>query len=66
MPNFTDYEVEYTNVKPWNGQNLGSGKMVVSIIDGASSIRAAIKKTIEKKINSLRVRVDSFKPVVAE
>ena len=64
MPNFTNYEVEYTNVKPWNGQHPGSGKMVVSVIDGgSSSIKAKLKKVIEKKINSLGVRIDSFKAV---
>lgn len=63
MPSFIDYEVEYTNVKPWNNTNLGSGKMVVSIIEGSSSVRAQLKKAIERKINSLGVRIDSFKEV---
>lgn len=63
MPTFIDYEVEYTNVKPWHNTNLGSGKMVVSVIDGASSVKAQLKKTIERKINSLGVRIDSFKEV---
>ena len=62
MPTFIDYEVEYTNGKPWNGTNLGSGKMVVSVIDGGS-IKAKLKKAIEQKINSLGVRIDSFKKV---
>ena len=63
MPSFTDYEVEYTNIKPWNGTNLGSGKMVVSVIDSTSSVKAKLKKAIEQKINSLGVRIDSFKKV---
>ena len=65
MPNFTSYEVEYTNVKPWHNTNLGSGKMVVSVIDGgSSSVKAKLKKTIEQKICSLGVRIDSFKEVM--
>ena len=65
MPKFINYEVEYTNIKPWNGQNIGSGKMVVSILEGgSSSVKAKLKKTIEKKINSLGVRIDSFKEVL--
>ncbi|MBP5784330.1 MAG: hypothetical protein J6W16_01940 [Methanobrevibacter sp.] len=63
MPDFINYEVEYTNVKPWNNQNLGSGKMIVSIPVGSSSIKAKLKRTIERKINSLGVRIDSFKEV---
>ena len=62
MPTFIDYEVEYTNIKPWNGTNLGSGKIVVSVIDGGS-VKAKLKKAIEQKINSLGVRIDSFKKV---
>ena len=61
MPNFIDYEVEYTNIKPWNNTNVGSGKMVVNIIEGPSSVRAKLKRAVEKKINSLGVRIDSFK-----
>ena len=60
---FTSYEVEYTNVKPWNNTNLGSGKMVVSIPTASSSVKAKLKRTIERKINSLGVRIDSFKEV---
>ena len=60
---FTIYEVAYTNVKPWNNINLGSGKMVVSIPTTSSSIKAKLKRTIERKINSLGVRIDSFKEV---
>ena len=41
---FTNYEVEYTNIKPWNNTNLGSGKMVVSIVNSSSSIKAKLKK----------------------
>ena len=66
MPNFIDYEVEYTNVKPWNNTNLGSGKMVISVLEGGnSSVKAKLKKAIEKKINSLGVRIDSFKEVMS-
>ena len=61
---FTSYEVEYTNVKPWNNTNLGSGKMVVSIPTASSSVKAKLKRTIERKINSLGVRIDSFKEVI--
>ena len=60
---FTIYEVGYTNVKPWNNTNLGSGKMVVSIPTTSSSIKAKLKRKIERKINSLGVRIDSFKEV---
>ena len=60
---FTSYEVAYTNVKPWHNTNLGSGKMVVSIPTASSSIKAKLKRTIERKINSLGVRIDSFKEV---
>ena len=60
---FTDYEVEYTNVKPWNGQSLGSGKMKISLPKSSSSVKAKLKKAIEQKINSLGVRIDSFKEV---
>jgi hypothetical protein len=60
---FTNYEVEYTNIKPWNNTNLGSGKMVVSIVNSSSSVKAKLKKAIERKINSLGVRIDSFKEV---
>ena len=61
MPNFIDYEVEYTNVKPWNGSNLGSGKMTISLPIGSTRIRGKLKQTIERKINSLGVRIDSFR-----
>ena len=64
MPDFIDYEVEYTNIKPWNNTNLGSGKMVVSIPSGSSSVKAKLKRTIERKINSLGVRIDSFKEII--
>lgn len=63
MPNFTDYEVEYTNIKPWHNTNVGSGKMVISVVDSSSSVKAKLKKAIERKINSLGVRIDSFKEV---
>ena len=59
----TSYEVEYTNVKPWHNTNLGSGKMVVCIPTASSSVKAKLKRTIERKINSLGVRIDSFKEV---
>ena len=63
MPSFTDYEVEYTNVKPWNNTNLGSGKMTVSLVDGTNSVKAKLKRAVERKINSLGVRIDSFKVI---
>ena len=63
MPNFTDYEVEYTNIKPWHNTNVGSGKMVISVVDSSSSVKAKLNKAIERKINSLGVRIDSFKEV---
>ena len=63
MPMFTDYEVEYTNIKPWHNTNLGSGKMVVSIPSGSASVKAKLKRTIERKINSLGVRIDGFKEI---
>lgn len=63
MPTFINYEVEYTNIKPWNNSNLGSGKTIVSLPVGSSSIKAKLKRTIERKINSLGVRIDGFKEV---
>lgn len=63
MPEFIDYEVEYTNIKPWNNINLGSGKTVVSIPAGSTSVKSRLKKIIERKINSLGVRIDSFKEI---
>ena len=63
MPNFTDYDVAYTNVKPWNNTNLGSGNMRISIPNGSSGIKAKLKRIVERKINSLGVRIDSFKEV---
>ena len=61
MPSFTTYEVEYTNIKPWNNTNLGSGKTSVTLVAGASCLKAKLKRAIERKINSLGVRIDSFK-----
>lgn len=63
MPNFITYEVEYTNVKPYHGFSTGSGKMRVSLVEGTKSVRAKLKKSIEQKINSLGVRIDSFTEV---
>ena len=63
MPNFIDYDVAYTNVKPWNNTNLGSGNMRVSIPNGCSSVKAKLKRIVERKINSLGVRIDSFSEV---
>ena len=63
MPNFIDYEVEYTNIKPWNNTNLGSGKMNISLPIGSGSIKAKLKRTIERKINSMGVRIDGFREV---
>ena len=66
MPSFTTYEVEYTNIKPWNNTNLGSGKMAVSVLDGGNaSVKLKLKKAIEKKINSLGVRIDSYAEVAS-
>ena len=61
MPNFMTYEVEYTNVKPWNNMNIGSGKINVSLVEGTKSIRGKLKKAVEQKISSLGVHVVSFK-----
>ena len=63
MPNFIDYEVEYTNIKPWNNTNLGSGKINISLPIGSGSIKAKLKRTIERKINSMGVRIDGFREV---
>lgn len=60
MPNFISYDVEYTNVKPYKGFSAGSGKMRVSIVEGAKSVRAKLKRVIEQKINSLGVRIDNY------
>lgn len=60
---FTNYEVKYTNIKPWHNTNVGSGKMVISVVNSSSSVKAKLKKAIERKINSLGVRIDSFKEV---
>ncbi len=64
MPSFTTYDVEYTNIKPWNNTSPGSGKMLVSVLDGGNaSVKLKLKKAIEKKINSLGVRIDNFTKV---
>lgn len=63
MPTFTEYDVEYTNIRPWNNQNAGPGKMRVRILDGNMSVKAKIKKTLERQLNSLGVRVDAFTKV---
>ena len=63
MPNFIAYEVEYTNVKPYKGFSLGSGKMKVSIVEGTKNVKGKLKKVVEQKINSLGVRIDSFTEV---
>ena len=60
---FTTYEVEYTNMKPWHGMNAGAGKMTLSIPTTTSSVKAKLKRAIERKIDSLGVRIDSFKEV---
>ena len=65
MPSFIDYEVEYTNMKPWNNTNLGTGKTTISLPAGSSSVKAHLKRAVERKINSLGVRIDSFKEVVS-
>lgn len=63
MAEFAQYEVEYTNVKPWHGMNAGSGKAVVGIVKSSSSTKAKLKKALEQKLNSLGVRVDSYREV---
>lgn len=65
-PNFVTYEAEYVNVKPWNGMNPGPGKMKISIVEGTKSVKAKLKKAIEQKINSLGVRITSFKECADE
>ncbi len=60
MPDFTSYDVEYTNVKPYKGFALGSGKMRVSIVAGTKNVKGKLKKVVEQKINSLGVRIDNF------
>lgn len=62
-PSFISYEVEYTNTKPWNNTNLGSGKTVISLPAGSTSVKARLKRAIERKINSLGVRIDSITEV---
>jgi len=63
MPNFITYDVEYTNLKPFSASSAGPGKIRVSIIEGAKSIRGKIKHAVESKINSMGVRIDSFTEV---
>lgn len=63
MPDFIEYDVEYTNTKPWNNQNVGSGKMRLSIPKGSASVKAKLKRMVERKINSMGVRIDSFTQV---
>jgi hypothetical protein len=63
MPTFTEYDVEYINIRPWNNQNAGPGKMRISILDGNMSVKAKIKKALERQLNSLGVRVESFTKV---
>ena len=63
MPKFITYDVIYTNVKPWKGFASGQGEMQISIPEGTKSIKAKLKHMIENKINSLGVRIDSFKVV---
>lgn len=65
MPTFIDYDVQWTNMKPWNGQNIGSGTTRISLPDGTISIKAALKRALERRLNSLGMRVDSFMKVVA-
>lgn len=63
MAEFAQYEVEYTNVKPWHGMNAGSGKTVVNIVKSSSSVKAKLKRALEQKLNSLGIRVDSYREV---
>lgn len=63
MPDFTEYIVEYTNTKPWNNHNTGSGVLRLSVPNSSGSVRAKLKRMAERKLNSLGVRIDSFKVV---
>ena len=63
MPKFIQYEVEYTNIKPYKGFNIGPGKMTISLPEGCKNVKAKLKRTIERNINSLGVRIDSFKEI---
>lgn len=63
MPKFITYDVSYTNVKPYKGFAGGSGMIRLSIPEGSKSIKAKLKRMIERQINSLNVRIDSFSEV---
>ena len=63
IPSFVEYDVEYTNIKPWNNSNVGSGKIRISLPRSSGSPKAKLKRAIERKINSLGVRIDSFTEV---
>lgn len=60
MPNFISYDVTYTNVKPYKGFASGTGTIRLSIPEGSKSVKAKLKRMIERKINSLGVRIESF------
>lgn len=66
MPNFITYNVTYTNVKPWKGFAAGTGTIKISIPEGSKSIKAKLKRMVERKINSLGVRIDNFVEVSEE
>ena len=63
MPKFIQYAVEYTNTKPYRGFNIGPGKMTISLPEGCKSVKAKLKRTVERNINSLGVRIDFFKEI---
>jgi hypothetical protein len=63
MPKFIQYDVEYTNMKPYKCFNIGSGRTTISLPEGCKSVKAKLKRTVERNINSLGVRIDSFKEI---
>lgn len=60
MPNFISYDVTYTNVKPYKGFASGTGTIRLSIPEGSKSVKAKLKRMVERQINSLGVRIESF------
>lgn len=63
MPNFITYNVTYTNVKPWKGFATGTGTIKLSIPEGTKSVKAKLKRMVERQINSLGVRIESFETI---
>lgn len=60
MPNFIQYDVTYTNVKPYKDFASGTGTIRLSIPEGSKSVKAKLKRMVERQINSLGVRIESF------